>query len=73
MKYAFKSTDNDFKDFEYNSDDVMNIVMHIYPPCGAHLKNTRKSTWLNPIVDNDNATTSSQFFKKGNRQKILSK
>nr|XP_047145799.1 uncharacterized protein LOC124818759 [Hydra vulgaris] len=64
--------EKNYKDVDYTSEDIVNIVMHIYPPAGAHLKTTRKSTWLNPIVDNENAILR-KFFKKGKSKKILKK
>ena len=32
---------------------MVDIALHIYVPKGTHLQNTRKSTWLCPLVGND--------------------
>jgi len=34
---------------------VVDIALHIFVPRGTRLQNTRKSTWLCPIVGNDDA------------------
>ena len=31
--------------------DAMNLLFYIYCPSATGLKNTRQSTWMNPIVD----------------------
>ena len=31
--------------------DAMNLLFYIYCPPATGLKNTRQSTWMNPIVD----------------------
>ena len=42
-----------YKEIDYTMEDITDIAFHIYVPRGTHLKNTRVSTWMNPIVDND--------------------
>ena len=44
-----------YKEIDYTREDIIDIAFHIYVPRGTHLKNTRVSTWMNPIVDNDDA------------------
>ena len=39
----------------YTKENVIDIALHIFVPRGTHLQNTRKSTWLCPIVGNDDA------------------
>ena len=38
-----------------NKTIVLDIIHYIYPPASTKLKSTRKSAWLNPVVDNDDA------------------
>lgn len=45
----------DHQNFQYTKDVTIDIALHIYVPKGTHLQNTRKSTWLCPIVGNDDA------------------
>ena len=35
--------------------EVLEIAFQIYPPRGTGIINTRKSTWLNPIIDGEEA------------------
>ena len=32
---------------------VMELTFHLYPPAATGIKNNRKSTWMNPIVDGE--------------------
>ncbi|XP_066919575.1 uncharacterized protein [Clytia hemisphaerica] len=41
--------------YGYTKENVIDIALHIFVPRGTHLQNTRKSTWLCPIVGNDDA------------------
>jgi hypothetical protein len=34
---------------------VFDIIYYIYPPVATKLPSTRKSTWLNPVVDGEDA------------------
>lgn len=34
---------------------MFDIIYYIYPPKATKLKSTRKSTWMNPIVDGEDA------------------
>ena len=31
----------------------MELTFHLYPPAATGIKNNRKSTWMNPIVDGE--------------------
>ena len=33
----------------------MDIIYYIYPPVASKVKSTRISTWLNPVVDGEDA------------------
>lgn len=43
------------KQHNYSKAQVVEIAFQIYVPKGTKLTDTRKSTWLNPIVDGDEA------------------
>lgn len=34
---------------------MFDIIYYIYPPPATKLKSTRKSTWINPVVDGEDA------------------
>ena len=36
-------------------DAMLDLIYYIYPPKGSRLKSTRKSTWLNPVVNGEDA------------------
>ena len=46
---------DDYLDFVYTKEIVVDIALHIFVPRGTHMENTRKSTWLCPLVGNDDA------------------
>ena len=35
--------------------ETLEITFQIYPPSGCAIENRRKSTWLNPIIDGEEA------------------
>ena len=41
--------------FPYTKRIVVDIALHIFVPKGTHLENSRRSTWLCPLVGNDDA------------------
>lgn len=34
---------------------MLDIIYYIYPPIATKLKSTRRSTWLNPVVGQEDA------------------
>ncbi len=34
-----------------HKQEVLELTFHLYPPRGTGIINTRKSTWMSPIVD----------------------
>ena len=48
----------------------MDIIYFIYPPVATKVKSTRMSTWLNPMVDGEDAMKlkGEFFFRKYNYQ-----
>ena len=53
MILQIAGSEYNYKEIDYTMEDITDIAFHIYVPRGTHLKNTRISTWMNPIVDND--------------------
>lgn len=39
----------------YTKSDIVDITFQIYIPRGTNLKNTRKSTWMNPLINGEEA------------------
>lgn len=48
----------------YTKSDIVDITFQIYIPRGTNLKNTRKSTWMNPLINGEEAVK--LIGKKGN-------
>ena len=54
----------------FDKNTVMDIIYFIYPPVATKVKSTRMSTWLNPMVDGEDAMKlkGEFFFRKYNYQ-----
>eukprot|EP00794_Sanderia_malayensis_P007128 gene7128-7933_t len=63
---------SDVREHSFTKKQVTEIAFYIYVPKGTQLKNTRKSTWLNPLVDGDEATRM-KLTKKINEQTNINK
>ena len=46
---------DEYLSFVYTKEIVVDIALHIFVPKGTHMENSRKSTWLCPLVGNDDA------------------
>ena len=44
---------------------IFDIIYYIYPPLATKLASTRKSTWLNPVVGEEDALRLRGFFYFG--------
>lgn len=51
LKYYKKKSNTN----NYPKNIAFDIIYYIYPPLVTKLKSTRKSTWLNPIVGQEDA------------------
>ena len=45
----------EIKQHHYTKAQIVEVAFQIYVPKGTKLTDTRKSTWLNPIIDGDEA------------------
>ena len=62
----------EMKQHNYTKAQIVEIAFQIYVPKGTKLSSTRKSTWLNPIVDGDEAAMI-KLSKKINEETKLEK
>lgn len=60
------------KKHNYTKAQIVEIAFQIYVPKGTKLTDTRKSTWLNPIIDGDEAAMM-KLSKKINESTNLEK
>ena len=60
------------KKHHYTKAQIVEIAFQIYVPKGTKLSSTRKSTWMNPIVDGDEAAMI-KLSKKINEETKLEK
>ena len=62
----------EMKEHSYTKAQIVEIAFQIYVPKGTKLKDTRKSTWMNPLVDGDEAAMM-KLSKKINEDTSLHK
>ena len=60
------------KQHNYTKAQIVEIAFQIYVPKGTKLSSTRQSTWMNPIVDGDEAAMI-KLSKKINEETKLEK
>lgn len=60
------------KEHSYTKAQIVEIAFQIYVPKGTKLKDTRKSTWMNPLVGGDEAAMM-KLSKKINEDTSLQK
>ncbi len=60
------------KEHSFSKTEIAEVAFNIYVPKGTKLKDTRKSTWMNPLVDGDEAARL-KLTKKINEETNLGK